>query len=164
MSAAVEEGLRVRELHRLTDPAVRQSAAVEDLVERAAVAAGVPMATLNLLDADTQWQPATSGFAGTPAPRSEAMCDVTLRLGGPVHVSDASADPRFADSPWVDGRLGNVRFYASVPLRTSRDLIIGTLCTFDIEPHSIDDAQVRQLEQLASELVDTLESEADARD
>ena len=44
------------------------------------------------------------------------MCDVTLELGVLVHVPDARADPRFAASPWVDGRRGQVRFYASAPV------------------------------------------------
>ncbi|NHC15103.1 GAF domain-containing protein [Motilibacter deserti] len=153
------EARRVAELHRLTDPAGEQGAAVESIVEAAALAAGSAMATLNLLDAEQQWQAATTGFEGAPTPRAEAMCDVTVRLGRFVYVPDASADPRFADSPWVDGRLGSVRFYASAPLRTSRGLIVGTLCAFDVEPRELAPAQIAELEQLAARLVRTLEEQ-----
>ena len=152
-AAAAREEERLAELHALADPDAPPSAAVEDLVVRAAQVAGVAMATVNLFDADRQCQVATAGFRGAPTPRREAMCSVVLEHGAFVHVPDARRDARFADSPWVDGRLGEVRFYASAPLVTQRGLVIGTLCVFDVEPHELTPGQVAQLEQLAEEVV-----------
>lgn len=157
MSAPALEAERVADLYAHADPDAVQPPDVEDLVVRAAEVAGVPMATLNLIDADRQCQAATAGFAGAPSPRREAMCRVTLESGTVEHVPDARADPRFADNPWVDGRRGQVRFYASVPLRTRRGHVIGTLCAFDIEPHRLSPDQLLALEQLAVEVVATYE-------
>jgi GAF domain-containing protein len=156
---AVLEAERVDELHRHADPDSAQSADVDDIVERAAVVAGVPMATLNLLDDARQCQVSTTGFAGSVSPRREAMCNVTLEAGRFVHVPDARVDPRFAQSPWVDGRLGCVRFYASAPLVTRRGYLIGTLCVFDIEPNQLSDAQIEELQRLAALVVRTFERE-----
>ena len=130
---------------------------VEDLVVRAAEVAGVPMATLNLFDDQHQHQRSTTGFAGGTSPRGEAMCSVTLELGALVHVPDARTDPRFAGSPWVDGRHGQVRFYASAPLLARCGRVLGTLCTFDVEPHHLSTAQASALQRLADELAALLE-------
>ncbi|SDQ62808.1 GAF domain-containing protein [Quadrisphaera sp. DSM 44207] len=160
---AAREEERLAELHRLADPEAVQSQEVLDLVAEAAAVAGVPMATLNLLDRERQHQCATTGFEGAPSPRREAMCDVTLRSGAFVHAADARSDPRFADSPWVDGRRGDVRFYASAPLVTRRGHTVGTLCVFDTEPHELSAAQVERLQQLAAQLVETFERERAGR-
>ena len=157
MSGALGEAERVRELYELADPDGSQSVDIEEIVAQAAEVAGVPMATLNLLDAERQCQVATTGFDGAPTPRREAMCNVTLELGASVHVPDARSDPRFAHSPWVDGRLGEVRFYASAPLITRRGYVVGTLCVFDIEPHELSAGQIAQLERLAVRVVETFE-------
>ncbi len=106
------DAARVRELYALTDPDAGQGDVIDGLVLAAAEAAGVPMATLNLLDTDRQCQASTAGFTGGVSPRREAMCDVTVQDGTFVYVPNAAEDPRFADSPWVDGRRGDVRFYA----------------------------------------------------
>lgn len=156
-SAADLEVQRIAELHLLTDPDAPQTEDLDDLVAQAAEVAGVSMATLNLIDADRQCQVATTGFAGSVTPRREAMCNVTLELGTFVHVPDAAADPRFVDSPWVDGRLGDVRFYASAPLISTAGHVLGTLCAFDVEPHELSAAQVDRLTRLAEQVVETFE-------
>ena len=163
MSTAALERDRVAELHALADPDGPVGELIEALVDRAAEIAGVPMATLNLIDAERQCQAATTGFEGGTSSRDDAMCSVTLQLGTPVVVADARHDPRFAHSPWVDGRLAEVRFYASAPLTTSRGHIIGTLCVFDVEPHHLSPQQVAQLVALAAQVVQVFEDEAAAR-
>ena len=162
-TAAEAELQRVADLYAHADPDARQSEELDDLVARAAEVAGVPMATLNLIDTHRQCQVVTTGFTGSVTPRREAMCNVTLELGAFVHVSDAAADPRFVDSPWVDGRLGAVRFYASAPLVSRRGHVIGTLCAFDVEPHALSDAQVEELVGLAEQVVATFERQGASR-
>jgi GAF domain-containing protein len=161
--AEMDEAERVSELYRYADPDEPQGDEVDDIVAAAAEVAGAAMATLNLLDSERQCQVATSGFTGSVSPRREAMCDLTLELGTFVHVPDARNDPRFAHSPWVDGRLGVVRFYASAPLTTQRGYVIGTLCVFDVEPRELSPQQVRQLQQLAARVVDIFSAGAASR-
>ncbi len=111
MSAGTE-AQRVAELYDYIDPFAAPTPEIEDLVCDAAHVAGVPMATVNLLDAERQCQVAPIGFGGCTTPRRDAICNVTLELRAFVHIPDASKDVRFIDSPWVDGPLGDVRFYA----------------------------------------------------
>jgi GAF domain-containing protein len=157
VNAAVSEAERVAALYELTDPDAVPSADIDDIVAEAAAVAGVLMATLNLIDSERQCSVSTLGFEGATIPRRDAMCSVTLELGQFVHVPDARTDPRFADSPWVDGRLGEVRFYASAPLITAHGFVIGTLCVFDVEPHELSSGQIAELENLAARVVDTFE-------
>jgi GAF domain-containing protein len=157
--SAVLEADRVVELHRYADPDAPQSPEIDDIVIEAAAAAGVAMATLNLIDSERQCPVSTTGFVGSVSPRREAMCSVTIELGTFVHVPDAREDPRFAHSAWVDGRLGAVRFYASAPLLTRDGYVIGTLCVFDIERHELSEVQIAHLQQLAARVVETFERE-----
>ena len=146
------EAQRVAELHRYADPDADPGPEVDDLVCLAAEVGGVPMSTLNLLDSERQCQVSTEGFEGSTTPRREAMCNVTVELGTFVHVPDVRVDPRFADSPWVDGRRADVRFYAAAPLVSRAGHVLGTLCVFDVQPHLLDPAQVDRLEGLAERL------------
>jgi len=150
------EAARLSELAGCVDIDAPQGPDVDAIVTEAAQLAGVPMATLNLLDAERQCQVSTVGFDGGVTRRSEAMCEVALELGTFLHVPDARLDERFAHSPWVDGRLGEVRFYATAPLITPNGYVLGTLCVFDIERHELSADQIRQLEQLASRAVAAL--------
>jgi len=161
--SAVSEVERVAVLYEYADPDAPQSPDIDDIVTEAATVAGVLMATLNLIDTERQCSVSTVGFKGAATPRREAMCNVTLELGEFVHVPDARVDPRFADSPWVDGTLGAVRFYASAPLMTREGFAIGTLCVFDVEPNELSEGQIMELQQLAGRVVETFERERLAR-
>ena len=157
--SAVSETDRVTVLYQHADPDAPQSPDIDDIVAEAATVAGVLMATLNLIDTERQCSVSTVGFEGGQTPRREAMCNVPLELGEFVNVPDARLDPRFVDSPWVDGRLGEVRFYASAPLITRDGFVIGTLCVFDVEPYELSESQVEELKRLAVRVVQTFEGE-----
>lgn len=137
---------------------------LDELVALAAEVAGVAMATVNVLDPQSQCQVATAGFEGGTTPRRDAMCNVTVELGAFVHVPDARRDPRFADSPWVDGRLGRVVFYASAPLGRMAGPVVGTLCVFDITPHELTERQVTALLALAARAVRLVDLSRSPRD
>ena len=123
--------------------------ALEAVVRLAAAVAGVPTATLNLVDDRAQHQVAAVGFTGAASACEDSMCARTIALGVPVHVPDASLDPRFADSPWVDGRRDTVRLYAAHPLTTTTGVVVGTLCVFDTRPGELSADQRAQLADLA---------------
>jgi signal transduction histidine kinase len=127
------------------------------LCELAASLAGVPTAVVNLIDDEFQHQVAAFGTDPTPCRADESMCQTTLAEGHDVVLEDASADPRFADSPWVNGKLGHIRSYCSTILRTPDGYPIGTLCVFDSSPRALRRQQVRALQILARHVVDVLE-------
>jgi len=134
------------------------------LVEIAAQVADVPMATINLITDTEQHQIATSGFEAAVCAREDSMCNVVFQGGVPVVVRDASQDDRFRDNPFVTGVIGNVRFYATHPLRTPEGVLIGTLCVFDVVARTLTDAQERALVHLADRVVDLLELELRTRE
>ncbi|MDR7276182.1 sensor histidine kinase [Catenuloplanes atrovinosus] len=157
------ERLRVATLHEyglLDAPADDE---LEAVVRVAAQVAGVPTATLNLIDENRQCQLTTTGFAGADSPRDESMCAIRFLEGRPIVVRDARADPDYRDNPWVTGRLAGVRFYASIPLVTPSGHALGTLCVFDAEPGELDERQVARLEDLASVILALFERRRQAR-
>ena len=133
------------------------------LVDLATRSAGVPMGTINLITADEQLQVATVGFEGGPSPREASMCTTVVSAGEPIMVSDASLDARFSDNPYTTGERGNVRFYASHPLRTADGLAIGTLCVFDEQSRPVTDELATSMETLADSVMDVLQLELTSR-
>ncbi|MDF9715179.1 GAF domain-containing sensor histidine kinase [Nocardioides sp. ChNu-153] len=132
-------------------------AALQGVVETAALVAGVPLASVNIFTAGAQHQVAVVGMAPTVVRREHTMCAVAVDGDEPVVTGDARLDPRFADHPFVTGERGSIRFYASHPLRTPDGTVIGTLCVFDDQPREPDAAHVRSLAHLADRVVDVLE-------
>ncbi|MDT9593822.1 ATP-binding protein [Nocardioides zeae] len=130
---------------------------LQAIVEMAAFVARVPLATVNVITSTEQHQVATIGFPSSICRREDSMCALSLTLGGQVVVPDASSDPRFSANPFVDGRLGEVRFYAAQPLISPDDVAVGTLCVFDTEPRELDETQKLALSALAGRIVDILE-------
>nr|WP_308129320.1 ATP-binding protein [Actinoplanes polyasparticus] len=133
------------------------------VVRVAALIAGVPTATLNLIDESRQCQLTTYGFEGGNTARSDSMCAIQFRSGQFVHVSDAREHPLYRDNPWVTGKLAAVRFYASAPLITPEGYALGTLCVFDDCVKELTDDQAGRLADLADVLVALFERRRQAR-
>lgn len=150
----------IEELDVLGGPPRRELLALTELAARCA---HVPMATINVITTTQQWQVATYGFRGVVCAREDAMCTVVLEEDHAVLVSDARDDERFARNPFVTGELGDVRFYASHPLRTPDGILIGTLCVFDDAPHAVDRELEVSLATLAAQVVDVLQLELTTR-
>ena len=137
--------------------------ALKALVDLASRVAGVPKATINIHTDSEQVQVATAGFEGGSMPREASMCVLVVDQERPILVPDAAADPRFVDKPHVNGELADVRFYASHPLRTPDDVVIGTLCIFDEEMRPVDPQMEAELRILADRIVDVLELDLTSR-
>ncbi len=116
----------------------------------------VPMALVSLIDGHRQWFKSRRGVHLQETPKGDAFCCVTIREGAPLVICDASADPRFAQNPYVVDEP-HVRFYAGAPLRTPEGHAIGTLCVMDREPRSFDEEQVAILGDLAQIVMEGLE-------
>ena len=117
---------------------------------------GVPMAAVTLIDADTQFFRAQRGLPGTQTPRADAFCTYTIAQHGPLAVSDARTDPRFADNPMVTG-TPHIRSYLGVPLTTPDGYNVGSLCAIDNEPRQFDRTQGEIMKKLAEIAVEHFE-------
>lgn len=147
----------LRRLHVLDQPPCDDLDAV---VRLAAHLTGAPIAVINLLDADRQWQAAAFGTERSEVAREHSMCARTIDAKQTVVVPDSSKDPRFDDSPWVTGELGNVRLYAAAPLVSPCEQVVGTLCVFDEQPGALTAPQVAALEDLAQVVTALFEQRA----
>ena len=136
---------------------------LEAVVRVAAMVAGVPTATLNLIDENRQCQLTTTGFEGGDSTRRDSICAIRFEAGEFVHVPDASQDPTYQHNPWVTGSLAKVRFYASAPLVTPQGYALGTLCVFDAEPGELDEDQIARLKDLAQVILALFERRRQAR-
>jgi len=65
----------------------------------------VPIALINLIDADRLWCKSYQGLAIGEVPRDASFCTYAIEQTGALVVSDLTKDPRFADNPVVTGPL-----------------------------------------------------------
>jgi diguanylate cyclase (GGDEF)-like protein len=152
-----DDDARVAALHRLGILDQPPAADLEALTRLAAFVTGAPIGAFNLLDATRQFTAAASGMSQTQADRADAMCAHVVADDRPIHVADASLDPRFADSGFVDGRLGDVRMYASVPVHDPSGYAVGTLCVVDPQARRLTAEQQAALLDLAFQAEQLLE-------
>jgi signal transduction histidine kinase len=161
MTAHEQRRLAALHEYRLLDAPAGDE--LEAVVRVATTVAGVPTATLNLIDEHRQCQLTTVGFTGGDSPRSTSMCAVHFEDGEFVHHRDAREVPEFAANPWVTGELARVRFYASVPLITPQGYALGSLCVFHDEPHQLTAEQIARLQDLAGIILALFERRQQAR-
>ncbi|MFC9773628.1 MULTISPECIES: ATP-binding protein [unclassified Pseudarthrobacter] len=131
--------------------------ALDNLVRVAASLCGVPYGVVNIITSDQQLQIAASGTQAGICSREDSMCASVFLDPGTTVVRDASLDPRFAANPFVTGEIADVRFYASVPLRTSKGLVLGSLCVFSNQAELPTPEQIDLVEVLAQQVVELLE-------
>ncbi len=153
-----DETSRLTALHALNVLDTAPEPQFQALVRAASEVCGVPISLISLVDRDRQWFKANHGLEGaTQTPREQAFCAHAILGDEVLHVTDASADVRFADNPLVISDP-SIRFYAGVPLRLSGGQKIGTLCVIDRQPRELDAVQRRVLKDLAQVAASLLES------
>ena len=149
--------LKALEAYRVLDTAPEPS--FDRLTALAADLFKTPMALVSLVDRDRQWFKSRRGLAAPSTPRAVAFCAHAIEMdpNAVMVVPDATADPRFRDSPLVLG-APDLRFYAGAVL-TSRDgFNLGTLCVLDTVARARpSDADLARLSALAEVVVDELE-------
>jgi diguanylate cyclase (GGDEF)-like protein len=115
----------------------------------------VPVALVSIIDENRQWFKSNDGLDACETPRNISFCGHAI-LGDDIFlISDALADPRFADNPLVVGHP-NIRFYAGCPLRSKDGLKVGTLCIIDTHPRDFDEEDAIALRDLAAMVADEL--------
>ena len=131
--------------------------ALQNLMRLATELCGAPFGVVNIISAEYQHQIGAWGVDPGVCSREDSMCAKVFLSRERTVVADASQDPRFADNPFVTGEIGNVRFYASVPLQTESGFVPGTLCVFSDKANELSPEQLSMLEVLAKQVVELLE-------
>ncbi|PPK92298.1 diguanylate cyclase (GGDEF)-like protein [Kineococcus xinjiangensis] len=152
-----DDAARVAALQRLGILDRPPAPDLEGLTRLATYVTGAPVGVVNLIDTDRQWQAAATGMACGQFPRDDSMCAHVVAAGVPVHVADASLDPRFADGPFVTGVVADVRMYASLPLRDTDGYAVGTLCVVDPVARTLEAGQFAALRDIAAQAEALLE-------
>jgi len=144
----LDETLRLQALHELrlldTEPEER----FDRITRLAAALFDVPIAVVNLIDADRQWAKACVGMPEREAPRAVSFCARAVERGDLLVVGDTRTDPAFADNALVTGPP-HLRFYAGQPISTVSGYRVGTLCVAGPEPRELGAADVALLRDLA---------------
>lgn len=136
--------------------------ALDRITAMAARRFGVPIALITIVDADRIWFKSHQGLALRDVAREPGLCASAIEGHGPYILPDSAADPDAACNRLVTGEI-SVRFYASMPLRTSDGYNIGTLCVIAQEPRATEEAQVNDLRDLASIAMDHMEAQVAAQ-
>jgi diguanylate cyclase (GGDEF)-like protein len=112
-------------------------------------ALNMPVAAITLLNSEKQWFKSVSGWAVTELSLEQSLCTRTIESEELVEIADMRADPRTAQHPLVVSPP-RFRAYAGFPLIDGDGVAAGTLCVFDVKPHSLSRADKQCLADLAA--------------
>lgn len=130
---------------------------LDDLLALVARICDSPSAGITVFRGEDLHVPVAHGIGPFVSPAHLTFCGHARALDGPMWVTDARADERFAGLGEDDGPFGRARFYASAPLHGPDGGIIGRLCVIDVEPRELSPLQLRTLETLAASASQLLE-------
>lgn len=109
----------------------------------------VPIAAVSLVDEKRQWFKSMQGLDLHETSRGVGFCPHAIVGDETMIVSDAHADPRFADNPLVVNDP-HIVFYAGQPLHAPDGSRVGTLCAIDRKVRSLTAEQRQLLKELAA--------------
>jgi diguanylate cyclase (GGDEF)-like protein/PAS domain S-box-containing protein len=150
-----DESERLLALHRL---GLMDTAPTESLDRITGVAArtlDVPILLVTLLDSDRQWFKSRVGLEMAQTSREVSFCSHAVFERRPLIVRNAQSDERFADNPLVTG-VPYIRAYLGIPLFTSDNQPVGTLCAIDTRPRDFNDGHIEVLQSFARLVEDSI--------
>lgn len=129
----------------------------EHIVELAAKVIGVPMAFISITANNQIWLKGRFGFSDSieSSLKSEFLSFPVPKENHFI-VEDATNDSRLKDNYLVNGPF-HLRFYASIPLKLSKGIIIGNLCLIDKKAKKLQFNQLDLLKDFAKIVVDQIE-------
>ena len=150
----LDESERLLALHRLGLLDTPPTESLDRITRVAARTLDVPILLVSLLDSDRQWFKSRVGLELAQTSREVSFCSHVVFERRPLIVRDAEFDERFADNPLVTG-APYIRAYLGVPLFTSGNQPIGTLCAIDTRPRDFNDEHTETLQSFAKLVEDS---------
>jgi PAS domain S-box-containing protein len=162
MNQTLDEKKRLEELQEYGVLDTQAELEFDALTSIASQICAVPVAVINLVDAERVWFKSKVGIKELEMPRDQSFCNETLKQKKIVLVEDLTQDPRFSSMPLVlqDPKY---RFYAGAPLINPRGHILGTLCLLDVKPRSLTEKQQAALLELSHLVTSQLEMRRNLR-
>ena len=152
---------RLAELRRQLILDTSAEKAYDDITRLLAASLEVPIAMVNLMDADRDWFKSCVGLPFTESPAATSFCETMFHTDRDlIVVEDTTRSELFKQHPLVTGEPF-IRFYAAARLSINGQTL-GTLCTYDKQPRQITPAQIDQLRALTLAVVELLRSRSKA--
>lgn len=130
------------------------------ITKAAALATGMPIALITLIDENRQWFKSNVGLPGVQeTPRDVAFCSHTIQGDDVMEIPNALRDARFAKNPLVTGNP-DIRFYAGAPITLHDGLRMGALCVIDQKANALSENQRLALKELARAAAEALDQRA----
>ncbi len=163
-----DERRRLQELYALDIVDTPGEPAFDRITRLVADVFQVPTCLITLVTEDRQWFKSCFGLQeelerSRSTEREAAICQYVVAEREPVVVTDARLDERFADNRFVRQENG-IRFYAGVPIQTSKGNILGSLCIIDTEPRTIGERELARLVEFGRWVVTEIELRRDLRE
>lgn len=159
----VNEKDRLSELYRYEILDTPQEEEFDKMALLAAQICKTPISTISFIDRSRQWTKAVVGLNkfsnGTNTHRELSFCSHAILGDEFFEVKNALKDKRFADNPFVRQKP-KIRFYAAMPLITSKGFKLGALCVSDTIPRKLSDDQIFALKVLSKQTVQLIELRA----
>jgi len=146
MNSSSDSGTRPRSAERAGAMTAVAEALFDDLTRQAAAACDVAIAALSVLENGRHWFRSRGEVGAADTPRALTLCSDALRAAEGVVLPDLRADGRFAELV-----PGGLRFFAGVPIVTSRAGSIVTLSFMDSTPKPSFAEGLEALRKLARE-------------
>ena len=155
-----QELARLRDIADLNLGDEVQDPAIQALVDRAADELALPLAAISIVLDSAQYFIASHGLSGwisvSQGTAAEwAFCRNAVTTRQPFVVEDAGDHPVVRDNPLV--QIDGIRCYLGIPLITSKNQPIGTLCVLGTETRKFSEADLDLLESLADQVMAELE-------
>ena len=156
-STSLDDVGRLKELRALQLLVSPIEPEFDNLTQLASEICDTPVALISFVGQDQVWFKSRVGYDALHGPRDHAFCSHAVQGTGPLVVEDATADPRFQGSVYVQVPQG-IRFYAGIPLVLSSGHAVGTLCVLDYKARNLSDKQLGNLKKLALQVTALIEA------
>jgi len=153
------EDLRLQAVSNVVDFDLEKDRELQEIVELASAVTGSKYSMITFIDENTQYLKVARGTTEKTVPRELSFCTHAVEQDELMMVPDTLLDKRFVNNPMVTG-APRIRFFASMPMATSKGEKIGTLCVLDEVTRVLDDHQKLVLKILANQVMKIVEMKA----